>query len=80
VFLPNLFVTQVLRLSNMVTRDDLYNEAEYRDIIEDVRLECLQYGQVSLRGMQVRDLHRRGSLSTLARSDCCISTPLCCGL
>jgi hypothetical protein len=38
----------VLRLSNMVTRDDLYNEAEYRDIIEDVRLECLQYGQVSL--------------------------------
>ena len=37
---------QVLRLSNMVTRDDLYNEAEYQDIREDVRLECLQYGKV----------------------------------
>ncbi len=31
----------------MVTRDDLYNEAEYQDIREDVRLECLQYGKVS---------------------------------
>jgi splicing factor U2AF 65 kDa subunit len=30
----------------MVTRDDLYNEEEYRDIMEDVRLECLQYGKV----------------------------------
>jgi hypothetical protein len=30
----------------MVTRDDLYNEAEYQDIREDVRLECLQYGKV----------------------------------
>lgn len=37
---------QVLRLSNMVTRDDLYNEAEYQDIREDVRLECQQYGKV----------------------------------
>uniref|UniRef100_A0A7S3GNQ6 RRM domain-containing protein n=1 Tax=Spumella elongata TaxID=89044 RepID=A0A7S3GNQ6_9STRA len=38
--------TRVLRLSNMVTREDLYNEAEYVDIKEDVRLECLQYGKV----------------------------------
>ena len=30
----------------MVTREDLYNEAEYVDIKEDVRLECLQYGKV----------------------------------
>ena len=31
----------------MVTKDDLYgDEAEYRDIIEDVRLECAQYGRV----------------------------------
>lgn len=36
----------MLRLSNMVTRDDLYNEAEYQDIREDVRLECQQYGKV----------------------------------
>lgn len=28
----------------MVTQDDLYNEAEYRDIMEDVRLECIQHG------------------------------------
>lgn len=37
---------QVLRLSNMITRDDLYNESEYLDIREDVRLECQQYGKV----------------------------------
>ena len=30
----------------MVTRDDLYNESEYQDIKEDVRLECEQYGRV----------------------------------
>lgn len=30
----------------MVTKEDLYNEAEYADIKEDVRLECLQYGKV----------------------------------
>lgn len=30
----------------MVTREDLYNEAEFRDIIEDVRLECQEHGQV----------------------------------
>jgi RNA recognition motif-containing protein len=28
----------------MVTRDDLYNENEYHDIKEDVRLECIQQG------------------------------------
>lgn len=36
----------MLRLSNMVTREDLANEVEYQDIKEDVRLECLTYGQV----------------------------------
>ena len=30
----------------MVSREDLNNEAEYQDIKEDVRLECLQYGKV----------------------------------
>jgi len=28
----------------MITRDDLYNEDDYRDIKEDVRLECIQQG------------------------------------
>ena len=28
----------------MVTHDDLYNENEYNDIKEDVRLECIQQG------------------------------------
>lgn len=41
-----IFNIQVLRLSNMITRDDLYNETEYLDIREDVRLECQQYGKV----------------------------------
>mmetsp|Transcript_9833 Transcript_9833/g.16205 ORF Transcript_9833/g.16205 Transcript_9833/m.16205 type:complete len:594 (-) Transcript_9833:435-2216(-) len=43
---PQMPQTRVLRLSNMVSTADLYDEAEYTDIIEDVRLECQQYGQV----------------------------------
>lgn len=31
----------------MVTHDDLENDAEYDDIKEDVRLECMDHGQVS---------------------------------
>ena len=37
---------QVLQLSNMVTAADLADEAEYQDIIEDVRLECVEFGPV----------------------------------
>ncbi len=39
-------VLQVLQLSNMVTHEDLQNNAEYADIREDVRLECAEHGQV----------------------------------
>ncbi len=30
----------------MVTHEDLENDAEYEDIKEDVRLECMDHGQV----------------------------------
>ena len=30
----------------MVTHDDLENDAEYEDIKEDVRLECMEHGPV----------------------------------
>lgn len=39
-------VLKVLRLSNMVTNEDLESDAECADIKEDVRLECQDYGQV----------------------------------
>jgi splicing factor U2AF 65 kDa subunit len=44
--IANLPPTRVLKLCNMLTHDDLYNESEYQDIKEDVRLECMDYGSV----------------------------------
>lgn len=38
--------TRVLKLTNMVTHDDLENDAEYADIKEDVKLECQEHGKV----------------------------------
>lgn len=38
--------TRVLKLCNMLTADDLDDDAEYLDILEDVRLECADYGAV----------------------------------
>jgi splicing factor U2AF subunit len=38
--------TRVLKLTNMVTHDDLENDAEFADIKEDVRLECQDHGAV----------------------------------
>jgi len=38
--------TTVLRLGNMVTREEIHDEGEFADIKEDVRLECSQYGPV----------------------------------
>lgn len=38
--------TRVLKMSNMVTREDLENDAEFFDIREDVRLECEDHGRV----------------------------------
>lgn len=44
--LANSYPTRVLKLSNMVTHEDLIHDEEYMDILEDVRLECLGHGQV----------------------------------
>jgi splicing factor U2AF 65 kDa subunit len=44
--LLNTVPTRILKLSNMVTHHELQNDAEYQDILEDVRLECAEYGQV----------------------------------
>lgn len=38
--------TEVLCLMNMVTEEDLVNDEEYEDILEDVREECIKYGNV----------------------------------
>jgi len=46
--LTNMTPTRVLKLSNMVTHEELANDAEYEDIKEDVRLECADHGQVIL--------------------------------
>jgi len=38
--------TCVIKLVNMVTREELEDDQEYFDIIEDVQAECSQYGKV----------------------------------
>jgi splicing factor U2AF subunit len=46
----------------MVTEEDLFNESEYQDIKEDVRLECVEYGSVhSLLIPRVRDGYPKAS-------------------
>ncbi|PIA17122.1 hypothetical protein COEREDRAFT_97055 [Coemansia reversa NRRL 1564] len=39
--------TQIVQLLNMVTPADLADDAEYEDIVEDVRDECSTHGEVS---------------------------------
>lgn len=39
--------TRVLKLGNMITEQDLSSEEEYRDIYEDIRAECAQYGKLN---------------------------------
>lgn len=39
--------TRAVTMLNMVTREELLDDAEYRDILEDVRDECAKYGQVT---------------------------------
>jgi len=39
-------VTRIVELRNMVTMDDLTNEEEYKDLSEDIREECSQFGQL----------------------------------
>ena len=38
--------TTVIKLVNMVTKEELEDDQEFFDIIEDVRAECSEYGQV----------------------------------
>eukprot|EP00371_Babesia_bovis_P001984 XP_001610631.1 hypothetical protein [Babesia bovis T2Bo] len=38
--------TRVLLLANLVSKEDLEDDAEYYDIIDDVRCECEEYGPV----------------------------------
>ncbi len=38
--------SRVLKMSNMVTSEEIQNDSEYADIMEDVRLECSDHGAV----------------------------------
>jgi hypothetical protein len=33
----------------MVTYEELQDDAEYNDIVDDIRQECMEYGQVGWR-------------------------------
>ena len=35
-----------MKMSNMVTSEEIQNDAEFADIMEDVRLECSDHGAV----------------------------------
>jgi hypothetical protein len=38
--------TRVLRLSNVASHEELQDDREYTEIVEDIRLECCDHGQV----------------------------------
>jgi len=38
--------SKILKLSNMVTRDDVQDDAEHLDIRDDVSTECATFGKV----------------------------------
>lgn len=38
--------SRVLKMSNMVTSEEIQDDSEYADIMEDVRLECSDHGAV----------------------------------
>lgn len=42
-----IYATNVLVLLNIINPDMLHNEEEYEDILEDITLECKQFGDVS---------------------------------
>ncbi|CAM9784314.1 unnamed protein product [Chrysoparadoxa australica] len=44
---PKLPPTRVLRLTNLVTEDDLKDDEEYADILDDIRSECQRLGPVT---------------------------------
>jgi len=39
-------VTKVVELKSMLTMDDLHNDDEYKDILEDTKEECSQFGHL----------------------------------
>jgi len=42
----NAKATRVVELQNMLSKDDLVNENEYNELLEDIREECGQFGQL----------------------------------
>jgi len=44
--MPQQPATRVLVMLNMVTPEELQNEEEYKEIFEDIELECKKYGEV----------------------------------
>jgi splicing factor U2AF 65 kDa subunit len=55
--------TSVIVLKNMVTKEEVNDDAEYDDILEDVRGECSQYGHV-VRVLMPRSKDRRYPVET----------------
>lgn len=43
---PRAPATRVLVLTNMVTVEELMNDQEYREIVEDIEIECRKHGEV----------------------------------
>jgi len=46
VNIHNVTSTRVLVLMNMLSIDDLKDDDEYEEIVEDIRDECVKYGEV----------------------------------
>lgn len=44
--MPVLGGSRILVLGNMVTNDELQNDAEYKDILEDIHSECSKHGPI----------------------------------
>ncbi|KAJ0699020.1 putative nucleotide-binding alpha-beta plait domain superfamily [Helianthus annuus] len=39
---------KVLCLTHVVTRDELINDDDYKDITEDIKIECAAYGKMRI--------------------------------
>ena len=45
--------TKVLSLTQAVTEKELVNDADFEDILEDMKIECGQYGKFSLKNLSL---------------------------
>lgn len=45
--IPQMPPTKVIRLENMVTKEELQDDGEYEDIMDDIKQECSRYGAVA---------------------------------